>query len=88
MSQDAKHAGVKTGAEKSPRAQAITAADASVSLDELKIKINRLNRYVLNADKQIEKYQKELDKSVNKLRNDRDFAARHLDQSASVRGEV
>ena len=60
----------------------------TVNLDDLNIKINRLNRYIAQAERRSGLHQKELDKLGQKLRHEKDFAARHLDQSATLRREV
>lgn len=60
----------------------------SVNLDELTVKINRLNRYIMQADKRMGAYQAEANKALKQLKHQRDYAAQQLDRSASVRGEA
>lgn len=68
--------------------QLINADKKSVDLDGLNVKINRLNRYIAQAERRMAGYQKEMAKGHSKLRDERDFAAKHLDSSATIRREA
>ena len=74
--------------ESKQQAQIANADRKTVNLDEINTKINRLNRYIGQTDKRIAIHQKELDKNINKMRYEKDFAAKHLDKSATLRREV
>lgn len=63
-------------------------SDEKINLDELTIKINRLDRFVQRAEQRMGQYENQLIKIQGKLKHDRDFAAQHLDGSATLRREV